>query len=142
MELFSKPISNFVFEEDIDEQMNAKEWIVKKYALKIILRLYLHSSIEEAEDKIPFYQTFCNELAPVIQAAVIQFLANLRTSGKWIHPRVSSLCLKYLHKCIEFAVTYKALKDNFAPLLQQVIFPFLTLDEVEQERFEDDPVEF
>ena len=158
MELFNKPISPSCFEEDFDDQLNNKEWIVKKYALKIILRLYLHSSIEEVEEKIPFFQTFCNEIAPAIQANVIQFLASLRNSGKWIHPRVSSLCLKYLHKwqvapcilfrvtnlncSIEFAVTYKTLKENFAPLLQQVIFPFLTLDKLEQERFEEDPVEF
>lgn len=43
---------------------------------------------------------------------------------------------------IEFAVTYKVLKNCFAELLQRVIFPFLSLDEDEEEKFEDDPVEF
>ena len=43
---------------------------------------------------------------------------------------------------IEFASTYNSLKPNCQPLLQQVLFPLLSITPAEQEEFEDDPVNF
>lgn len=95
--LFNKPLTSELLELDTDDQLRAEEWAVKKYTLKILLRLYLHS-IPDPKRPIQFYDTFRNSIAPTVQTYIIQFLANLRSGNHWCHPRVSALCLKFLHK--------------------------------------------
>jgi len=143
LEMFSKPVSESEQDTDLSENSTGSPWRVKKLCIKVLFRIYTHCSYEESETdpKIPLNNVFRNQFAIQVQDTIIKLMAGQQHCASQ-YPRTAALSVKFLHKSIEFASTYNSLKPNCQPLLQQVLFPLLSITPAEQEEFEDDPVNF
>ena len=78
-----------------------------------------------------------------MKARILEWLpsaSNIFTEGTILRSELH--CKANFGGSIEFAATYNTLKPHVQPLLQQVLFPCMSLSSEEVESFESDPVDF
>lgn len=65
-----------------------------------------------------------------------------KSEGAFVTENVHRMCITYVCNSVEMSPTYKILKPHIQFLLFGVIFPTLSLSEMDINLFEEDPTEF
>ena len=165
MVLYSKniPIPENIPQSEIYESNTW--WKAKKWSVFICYEIISQrpDTVEEGE----FMKAFQNQLAVPILETILKELTKIEGGQGYLPPRVISNSIRYLGKWyvinryFQFIIklcklilliiiknsvlsgtTYKALKPNIQPFLQNILFPILYFNEADQEIWDSDPDEF
>ncbi|RPD62608.1 ARM repeat-containing protein [Lentinus tigrinus ALCF2SS1-7] len=134
--------------EDEDERERSEWWKAKKWAYKILGRLFhrfgnpsqLPSSLQQ--DYGAFAQHFVTSFAPEIFKVYLQ-QTELYVSGQaWLSKKCQYRIFTFFTECVKPKSTWALLKPHVQNLVQSYIYPQLSFTPAKQEQWETDPIEF
>ncbi|KAI0372335.1 ARM repeat-containing protein [Pilatotrama ljubarskyi] len=134
--------------EDEDERERSEWWKAKKWAYKILGRLFhrfgnpsqLPSSLQK--DYGPFAQLFVTNYAPEIFKIYLQQIELYVSGQAWLSKKCQYRIFTFFTECVKPKSTWALLKPHFENLVSSYVFPQLSFTPAKQEQWDSDPVEF
>ncbi|KAI0769096.1 ARM repeat-containing protein [Trametes elegans] len=135
-------------EEDEDERERSEWWKAKKWAYKILGRLFhrfgnpsqLPSTLQK--DYGPFAQHFVTNYAPEIFKVYLQQIELYVSGQAWLSKKCQYRVFTFFTECVKPKSTWALLKPHFENLVSSYVFPQLSFTPAKQEQWESDPIEF
>ncbi|KAL3110544.1 hypothetical protein niasHT_020015 [Heterodera trifolii] len=127
-----------------DERAETLWWKCKKWAIKIIQRIFERYGNKGNVDLS--YSDFATQYSkdlvlPVINSLMVHVLNNF-INGHFVSDEVLYFTLSHLSDAMNQAQVWQALKPHFEPLLKSVIFPLLQYSKEDEQMWADDVEEF
>ncbi|MEW5303971.1 MAG: hypothetical protein WDW36_006614 [Sanguina aurantia] len=140
----TQPVPLEVQSADLEEREASVWWKAKKWVMNISYRLFNRYGVpkhcKNATD-ITFAEMFSVECIPQFLDAHLALMAGL-SAGQYLSPRVTNTLFQFVTYAIGIKSTYKAVKDHWDNIVNNVAFPMMCFDEQDQELWDDDPAEF
>ncbi|KAL1950524.1 hypothetical protein VTO73DRAFT_5648 [Trametes versicolor] len=142
------PIPKEAVPEDEEERERSEWWKAKKWAYKILGRLFhrfgnpsqLPSSLQK--DYGPFAQHFVTNYAPEIFKIYLQQIELFVSGSAWLSKKCQYRIFAYFTECVKPKSTWGLLKPHFENLVSSYVFPQLSFNATKQEQWTTDPIEF
>ncbi|XP_026687498.1 importin-7-like, partial [Diaphorina citri] len=146
MEIFrqvaERPVPEHTLTLDEDERADTPWWKCKKWALHILSRIFERYGspggvVSDYEEFARWYlKTFSAGILDVLLATLAQYRA-----GHYISPRVMQQALNYLTQAVGHGHCWARLKPHATAIIQEVLFPFLSYTDADEELWSSDPHE-
>ncbi|KAI5729822.1 hypothetical protein M8J76_006961 [Diaphorina citri] len=147
MEIFrqvaERPVPEHTLTLDEDERADTPWWKCKKWALHILSRIFERYGspggvVSDYEEFARWYlKTFSAGILDVLLATLAQYRA-----GHYISPRVMQQALNYLTQAVGHGHCWARLKPHATAIIQEVLFPFLSYTDADEELWSSDPHEY
>ncbi|KAH9924352.1 ARM repeat-containing protein [Epithele typhae] len=134
--------------EDEEERERCEWWKAKKWAYKILGRLFhrfgnpsqLPSSLQEEYGAFAqhFVTTFAPEIFKVYLAQTQLFVSN----QVWISKKCQYRIFTFFTECVKPKSTWALLKPHFETLVSSYVYPQLSFTPARQEQWESDPIDY
>ncbi|KAH9851744.1 ARM repeat-containing protein [Lenzites betulinus] len=142
------PIPKEAVPEDEDDRERSEWWKAKKWAYKILGRLFhrfgnpsqLPSSLQK--DYAAFATHFVTNYAPEIFKIYIQQVEFFVSGQAWLSKKCQYRIFTFFTECVKPKSTWGLLKPHFETLLSSYVFPQLSFNPTKQEQWDTDPIEF
>ncbi|KAI0632293.1 ARM repeat-containing protein [Trametes polyzona] len=134
--------------EDEEERERSEWWKAKKWAYKILGRLFhrfgnpsqLPSSLQK--DYGPFANHFVTNYAPEIFKIYLHQIELYVSGQAWLSKKCQYRILAFFTECVKPKATWALLKPHFETLVSSYVFPQLSFTPAKKEQWETDPIEF
>uniref|UniRef100_A0A8C9YY90 Importin 8 n=1 Tax=Sander lucioperca TaxID=283035 RepID=A0A8C9YY90_SANLU len=130
-------------EVDEDDRPELAWWKCKKWALRIITRLFERygSPGNVTKEYYEFADFFLKTYAMGIQQVLLKVLDQHRQK-QYVTPRVLQQCLNYLNQGLSHSLTWKQMKPHMQTICQEVIFPLMCYKDEDEKLWQEDPYEY
>uniref|UniRef100_A0A8C2ZX50 Importin 8 n=1 Tax=Cyclopterus lumpus TaxID=8103 RepID=A0A8C2ZX50_CYCLU len=130
-------------EVDEDDRPELAWWKCKKWALRIITRLFERygSPGNVTKEYYEFADFFLKIYAMGIQQVLLKVLDQHRQK-QYVTPRVLQQCLNYLNQGLSHSLTWKQMKPHMQTICQEVIFPLMCYKDEDEKLWQEDPYEY
>ncbi|KAI0754790.1 ARM repeat-containing protein [Daedaleopsis nitida] len=147
-QIINLQIPKDVVPEDEDERERSEWWKAKKWAYKILGRLFhrfgnpsqLPSSLQK--DYAAFAQHFVTSFAPEIFKVYLQQVELFVSGQAWLSKKCQYRVFTFFTECVKPKSTWALLKPHYETLVQSYVYPQLSFTPAKQEQWETDPIEF
>uniref|UniRef100_A0A3Q3WKQ5 Importin N-terminal domain-containing protein n=1 Tax=Mola mola TaxID=94237 RepID=A0A3Q3WKQ5_MOLML len=119
MEILRASIRAETLEVDEDDRPELAWWKCKKWALRIITRLFERSGI-----------------------CVLLKVVDQHRQKQYVTPRVLQQCINYLNQGLSHSLTWKQMKPHMQTICQEVIFPLMCYKDEDEKLWQEDPYEY
>ncbi|XP_054844381.1 importin-8 [Eublepharis macularius] len=147
MEIFRTVIDRNVPAEtlqiDEDDRPELVWWKCKKWALRIVARLFERygSPGNVTKEYFEFSEFFLKTYAVGIQQVLLKILDQYRQK-EYVAPRVLQQTLNYLNQGVHHCITWKQMKPHMQTLCEEVIFALMCYKDEDEELWQEDPYEY
>ncbi|XP_030575917.1 importin-8 isoform X4 [Archocentrus centrarchus] len=147
MEIFraimDRDIPAETLEVDEDDRPELAWWKCKKWALRIITRLFERygSPGNVTKEYYEFADFFLKTYALGIQQVLLKVVDQYRQK-QYVTPRVLQQCLNYLNQGLSHSLTWKQMKPHMQSICQEVIFPLMCYKDEDEKLWQEDPYEY
>ncbi|XP_077196070.1 importin-8 isoform X2 [Paroedura picta] len=147
MEIFRTVIDRNVPAEtlqiDEDDRPELVWWKCKKWALRIVTRLFERygSPGNVTKEYFEFSEFFLKTYAVGIQQVLLKILDQYRQK-EYVTPRVLQQTLNYLNQGVHHCITWKQMKPHMQTLCEEVIFSLMCYKDEDEELWQEDPYEY
>ncbi|KAI4803046.1 hypothetical protein KUCAC02_006605 [Chaenocephalus aceratus] len=130
-------------EVDEDDRPELAWWKCKKWALRIITRLFERygSPGNVTKEYNEFSDFFLKTYAMGIQQVLLKVVDQYRQK-QYVTPRVLQQCLNYLNLGLSHSLTWKHMKPHMQTICQEVIFPLMCYKDEDEKLWQEDPYEY
>uniref|UniRef100_A0A7N8Y4D0 Importin 8 n=1 Tax=Mastacembelus armatus TaxID=205130 RepID=A0A7N8Y4D0_9TELE len=130
-------------EVDEDDRPELAWWKCKKWALRIITRLFERygSPGNVTKEYYEFADFFLKTYAVGIQQVLLKVVDQHRQK-QYVTPRVLQQCLNYLNQGLSHSLTWKQMKPHMQTICQEVIFPLMCYKDEDEKLWQEDPYEY
>ncbi|XP_033968421.1 importin-8 isoform X1 [Pseudochaenichthys georgianus] len=130
-------------EVDEDDRPELAWWKCKKWALRIITRLFERygSPGNVTKEYNEFADFFLKTYAMGIQQVLLKVVDQYRQK-QYVTPRVLQQCLNYLNLGLSHSLTWKHMKPHMQTICQEVIFPLMCYKDEDEKLWQEDPYEY
>uniref|UniRef100_A0A4W6EWK9 Importin 8 n=1 Tax=Lates calcarifer TaxID=8187 RepID=A0A4W6EWK9_LATCA len=130
-------------EVDEDDRPELAWWKCKKWALRIITRLFERygSPGNVTKEYYEFADFFLKTYAVGIQQVLLKVVDQHRQKH-YVTPRVLQQCLNYLNQGLSHSLTWKQMKPHMQTICQEVIFPLMCYKDEDEKLWQEDPYEY
>uniref|UniRef100_A0AAQ4RFT4 Importin N-terminal domain-containing protein n=1 Tax=Gasterosteus aculeatus aculeatus TaxID=481459 RepID=A0AAQ4RFT4_GASAC len=130
-------------EVDEDDRPELAWWKCKKWALRIITRLFERygSPGNVTKEYYEFADFFLKTYAMGIQQVLLKVMDQHRQK-EYVTPRVLQQCLNYLNQGLSHSLTWKHMKPHMQTICQEVIFPLMCYKDEDEKLWQEDPYEY
>lgn len=130
-------------EVDEDDRPELAWWKCKKWAMRIISRLFERygSPGNVTKDYFEFADFFLKTYAVGLQQVLLKVVDQHRQK-QYVTPRVLQQCLLYLSQGLSHSLTWKHLKPHMQAVSQDVIFPLMCYKDEDEKLWQEDPYEY
>ncbi|KAJ6660017.1 hypothetical protein lerEdw1_018215 [Lerista edwardsae] len=147
MEIFRTVIDRNVPAEtlqiDEDDRPDLVWWKCKKWALRIVARLFerFGSPGNVTKEYFEFSEFFLKTYAVGIQQVLLKILEQYRQK-EYVAPRVLQQTLNYLNQGVHHCLTWKQMKPHMQTLCEDVIFSLMCYKDEDEDLWQEDPYEY
>ncbi|XP_033019366.1 importin-8 isoform X2 [Lacerta agilis] len=147
MEIFRTIIDRSVPPEtlqiDEDDRPELVWWKCKKWALRIVARLFERygSPGNVTKEYFEFSEFFLKTYAVGIQQVLLKILDQYRKK-EYVAPRVLQQTLNYLNQGVHHCITWKQMKPHMQTVCEEVIFSLMCYKDEDEELWQEDPYEY
>ena len=136
-------VPDHTLQVDEEERPSLIWWKNKKWALRILSRLFEHygSPGHVSKEYTEFSQWYLKTFSGGILTAILKNLDRFK-SKVYISPRVMQYALNYINTAISHAHSWKLIKPHMLQILQYIVFPLMSYTESDAEMWELDPYEY
>uniref|UniRef100_A0A8C5HM33 Importin N-terminal domain-containing protein n=1 Tax=Gouania willdenowi TaxID=441366 RepID=A0A8C5HM33_GOUWI len=130
-------------EVDEDDRPELAWWKCKKWAMRIINRLFERygSPGNVSKEYSEFAEYFLKTYAVGIQQVLLK-VVNHHQQKHYVTPRVLQQCLTYLNQCLSHSLTWKQMKPNMQAICHDVVFPLMCYKDEDERLWLEDPYEY
>ncbi|XP_077401238.1 importin-8 isoform X1 [Vanacampus margaritifer] len=130
-------------ELDEDDRPELPWWKCKKWALRVITRLFKRygSPGNVTKEYFEFADFFLKTYAVGLQLVLLKVVDQYRHK-QYVTPRVLQQCLNYLNQGISHSLTWKHMKPHMQTICQDVIFPLMCYKDEDERLWQEDPFEY
>ncbi|XP_077356952.1 importin-8 isoform X2 [Festucalex cinctus] len=130
-------------ELDEDDRPELPWWKCKKWALRVITRLFKRygSPGNVTKEYFEFADFFLKTYAVALQQVLLQVVDQYRHK-QYVTPRVLQQCLNYLNQGLSHSLTWKHMKPHMQTICQEVIFPLMCYKDEDERLWQEDPFEY
>jgi hypothetical protein len=130
-------------EEDRDELGNNEWWKTKKWAMRILYRMFdrYGSPGGVTKEYKEFAQYYLNNYSEGALQVVFK-LMELYRSGAFVAEKVMRDGILYLKNAVSHAHSWKFMKPYTMTMLSDVIFPLMCHSDADEQLWKEDPVEY
>uniref|UniRef100_A0A8C4F2V0 Importin N-terminal domain-containing protein n=1 Tax=Dicentrarchus labrax TaxID=13489 RepID=A0A8C4F2V0_DICLA len=130
-------------EVDEDDRPELAWWKCKKWALRIITRLFERygSPGNVTKEYYEFADFFLKTYAVGIQQVLLKVVDQHRQK-QYVTPRVLQQCINYLNLGLSHSLTWKQMKPHMQAICQEVIFPLMCYKDEDEKLWQEDPYEY
>uniref|UniRef100_A0AAQ5Y953 Importin N-terminal domain-containing protein n=1 Tax=Amphiprion ocellaris TaxID=80972 RepID=A0AAQ5Y953_AMPOC len=130
-------------EVDEDDRPELAWWKCKKWALRIITRMFERygSPGNVTKEYYEFADFFLKTYAVGIQQVLLKVVGQHRQK-QYVTPRVLQQCLNYLNQGLSHSLTWKQMKPHMQTICQEVIFPLMCYKDEDEKLWQEDPYEY
>ncbi|XKL59631.1 hypothetical protein PGB90_000647 [Kerria lacca] len=128
---------------DDDEKPDTPWWKCKKWATKILFRIFERYGSPNNVSKE--YKEFAEWYLKTFSGSVINVIISVldrQRRKEYVSPQVLQSFLFYLNQSISHAHSWSFLKNHMFGIIQEVIFPLLCHSDIDEELWETDPLEY
>lgn len=141
-----KQLDESSLSEDADEKAAAPWWKAKKWAYRVLNKLYKRYGcpsqlLSNQKQYKPFAASFSAQFAPEILRAFMR-QTELNVQGQYLSPVCKYSIFQFYIECIMAKGLWSLIKPHFLTLVQTFAFPALCLGQEDVEKFEDEPIAF
>uniref|UniRef100_A0AAQ5Y626 Importin N-terminal domain-containing protein n=1 Tax=Amphiprion ocellaris TaxID=80972 RepID=A0AAQ5Y626_AMPOC len=129
-------------EVDEDDRPELAWWKCKKWALRIITRMFERygSPGNVTKEYYEFADFFLKTYAVGIQQVLLKVVGQHRQK-QYVTPRVLQQCLNYLNQGLSHSLTWKQMKPHMQ-VMSEVIFPLMCYKDEDEKLWQEDPYEY
>lgn len=129
--------------EDLDERAQMVWWKCKKWACKILERVFdRYGAPGQVESSYAeFAQHFLQKFAVPCVEAFLNILEAKR-QGAFVSDRVLHLAINFLNTAVSHSHTWKVIKPHMLEVVKTVLFPLMCHSDEDEEMWEDDVQEY
>lgn len=130
-------------EVDEDDRPELAWWKCKKWAMRILTRLFERygSPGNVTKEYFEFADFFLKTYAVGLQQTLLKVVDQYRQK-RYVTPRVLQQCLLYLSQGLSHSLTWKHLKPHVQILNQEVVFPLMCYKDEDEKLWQEDPYEY
>ncbi|XP_030629161.1 importin-8 isoform X2 [Chanos chanos] len=130
-------------EVDEDDRPELVWWKCKKWALRIITRLFERygSPGNVTKEYFEFADFFLKTYAVGIQQVLLKVVDQHRQK-QYVAPRVLQHALNYLNQSVSHSITWKHMKPHMQTITQEVVFPLMCYKDEDEKLWQEDPYEY
>lgn len=130
-------------EVDEDDRPELAWWKCKKWAMRILTRLFERygSPGNVTKEYFEFADFFLKTYAVGLQQTLLKVVDQYRQK-RYVTPRVLQQCLLYLSQGLSHSLTWKHLKPHVQILNQDVVFPLMCYKDEDEKLWQEDPYEY
>ncbi|XP_043963496.1 importin-8 isoform X4 [Gambusia affinis] len=130
-------------EVDEDDRPELAWWKCKKWALRIITRLFERygSPGNVTKEYQDFADFFLKTYAVGIQQVLLKVVDQHRR-GQYVTARVLQQCFTYLNQGLSHSLTWKLMKPHMQTICQEVVFPLMCYRDEDERLWQEDPYEY
>ncbi|XP_051911793.1 importin-8 isoform X1 [Hippocampus zosterae] len=130
-------------ELDEDDRPELSWWKCKKWALRVITRLFKRygSPGNVTKEYFEFADFFLKTYAVGLQQVLLKVVDQHRQE-QYVTPRVLQQCLDYLNQGLSHSLTWKQMKPHMQAICQEVIFPLMCYKDEDERLWQEDPFEY
>ncbi|XP_054655846.1 importin-8 isoform X1 [Dunckerocampus dactyliophorus] len=141
--IMDKDVPAETLKVDEDDRPVLPWWKCKKWALRVITRLFKRygSPGNVTKEYIEFADYFLKTYAVGIQQVLLKVVDQHR-QRQYVAPRVLQQCLNYLNQGISHSLTWKQMKPHMQTICQEVIFPLMCYKDEDERLWQEDPFEY
>uniref|UniRef100_A0A3B3ZZX6 Exportin-2 central domain-containing protein n=1 Tax=Periophthalmus magnuspinnatus TaxID=409849 RepID=A0A3B3ZZX6_9GOBI len=138
-QIMDRDVPAETLEVDEDDRPELAWWKCKKWAMRIITRLFERygSPGNVTKEYAEFADFFLKTYAVGLQQTLLKVVDQYRQK-QYVTPRVLQQCLLYLSQGLSHSLTWKHLK----PHIQEVIFPLMCYKDEDDKLWQEDPYEY
>lgn len=143
--LLEKQIPEAIQPKDLEERAKFPWWSAKKWAARILERFVRrHMKAKKVDKKAnkKFAALYSSEFAIKGMETLLRVMSVKVGGAGYLPDKFTQTVLCYLRMCLRYGVTYVALKPHLDVLTQQILFPYLSLSDADNELWREDPVEY
>ncbi|KAM4881890.1 importin-8 isoform 2-T3 [Thomomys bottae] len=128
---------------DEDDRPELVWWKCKKWALRIVARLFERygSPGNVTKEYFEFSEFFLKTYAIGIQQVLLKILDQYRQK-EYVAPRVLQQAFNYLNQGVLHSVTWKQMKPHMQNICEDVIFSVMCYKDEDEELWKEDPYEY
>ncbi|KAL7982274.1 hypothetical protein Chor_009872 [Crotalus horridus] len=128
---------------DEDDRPELVWWKCKKWALRIVARLFERygSPGNVTKEYFEFSEFFLKTYAVGIQQVLLKILDQYRQKD-YVTPRVLQQTLNYLNQGVHHCITWKQMKPHIQTLCEDIIFSLMCYKDEDEELWQEDPYEY
>ncbi|KAM8884354.1 importin-8 isoform 2-T2 [Synchiropus picturatus] len=130
-------------EVDEDDRPELAWWKCKKWAMRIITRLFERYGSPGNVTKE--YSEFADFFVKTYSVGILQVLLKVvdqHRQKQYVAPRVLQQCLNYMNQSLSHSLTWKQMKPHMQTICQEVIFPLMCYKEEDEKLWQEDPYEY
>ncbi|XP_055011384.1 importin-8 isoform X2 [Boleophthalmus pectinirostris] len=142
-QIMDRDVPTETLEVDEDDRPELAWWKCKKWAMRIITRLFERygSPGNVTKEYAEFADFFLKTYAVGLQQTLLKVVDQYRQK-QYVTPRVLQQCLLYLSQGLSHSLTWKHLKPHVQILNQEVIFPLMCYKDEDDKLWQEDPYEY
>ncbi|XP_033832240.1 importin-8 isoform X2 [Periophthalmus magnuspinnatus] len=142
-QIMDRDVPAETLEVDEDDRPELAWWKCKKWAMRIITRLFERygSPGNVTKEYAEFADFFLKTYAVGLQQTLLKVVDQYRQK-QYVTPRVLQQCLLYLSQGLSHSLTWKHLKPHIQILNQEVIFPLMCYKDEDDKLWQEDPYEY
>ncbi|XP_061663321.1 importin-8 isoform X2 [Syngnathoides biaculeatus] len=141
--IMDRDVPSATLEVDEDDRPELAWWKCKKWALRVIARLFKRygSPGNVTKDYVEFADFFLKTYAVGFQQVLLKVVDQYRRK-EYVTPRVLQQCLTYFNQGLCHSLTWKQLKPHMQTICQEVIFPLMCCKDEDERLWQEDPFEY
>jgi hypothetical protein len=141
--ILERPIPPNVAERDEEDQSETFSWKCKKWAMKIITKIFDRYGAKGQVEKtyLPYADYYFEHFALPVVNCVLHILKDY-SSKKFVTERYVFFALSHLADALGHAEIWKVVKPHFNDLVLHVIFPSLCYTDEDEELWETEELDF
>ncbi|CAF96737.1 unnamed protein product, partial [Tetraodon nigroviridis] len=142
-DIMDRAVPSETLEVDEDDRPELAWWKCKKWALRIITRLFERygSPGNVTKEYCDFANFFLMTYAVGILQVILKVIDQHRQKH-YVTPRILQQCITYLKQGLSHSLTWKHMKPHMPAICQEVIFPLMCYKEEDEKLWQDDPYEY
>ncbi|XP_041111080.1 importin-8 isoform X1 [Polyodon spathula] len=127
---------------DEDDRPDLVWWKCKKWALRIVTRLFERygSPGNVTKEYFEFADFFLKTYAVGIQQVLLKVVDQHRQ--QYVTPHVLQQALNYLNQGVSHSLTWKQMKPHIQTICQEVVFPLMCYKDEDEKLWQEDPYEY
>ncbi|CAG8569447.1 9240_t:CDS:10 [Ambispora leptoticha] len=147
MQMIAKPLPETSLPEDFEDRESYPWWKVKKWAFRILNRLFSRYGNpaqlpKTSKEYKAFAENFVHNFAPQILREYLQQTDLWIQKKQWLSNKALFYLADFYKDAITHKTTWQIFKAHSGKIVSEFIFPQLCFSELDQELWDEDPVEY
>lgn len=142
-DIMDRAVPSETLEVDEDDRPELAWWKCKKWALRIITRLFERYGSPGNVTKE--YSDFANFFLMTYAVGILQVILKVMDQHRqkqYVTPRILQQCMNYLNQGLSHSLTWKQMKPHMPAICQEVIFPLMCYKDEDEKLWQEDPYEY